>query len=61
LPGLTIPGQSAVRAALDLYVDLNISYGDALTAVEMAGRGLSEVVSFDRDFDRVPWLRRVEP
>ena len=61
LRGLALPGSPTIQDALDLYVQENVSYGDAFNAVEMARRGLTTVVSFDHDFDRVPWLTRIEP
>ncbi len=61
LPGLSIPGADLIRSALELYVRLNISYGDAFNAVQMSRRGMSEVVSFDKDFDRIPGITRIEP
>jgi uncharacterized protein len=61
LPGLLLPKKERIRRALDLYVEANISYGDAYHAVLMRDEGITEVLSFDRDFDRVPWLRRIAP
>lgn len=61
LPGLTVVGGDVVREALDIYVGRNVSYGDAINAVHMIERGIVEVVSFDRDFDRIPGLSRTEP
>jgi predicted nucleic acid-binding protein len=61
LDGLSVPGVSSVFDALDLYVSRNISYTDAFNAVEMMRRGVSQVLSFDRDFDRIDGLERIEP
>lgn len=47
--------------ALDYYVDQNISYADAYHAAWMLQEGVSEVYSWDRDFDRIPELTRIEP
>ncbi|HHS98562.1 MAG TPA: type II toxin-antitoxin system VapC family toxin [Chloroflexi bacterium] len=51
---------TAVRAVL-LFADLGIDFSDALIAAEMLRSGREEIYSYDRDFDRVPGLRRVEP
>ena len=61
LPGVVLPGKRRLRQAFDLYVTHNLPFGDAYHAALMASLGLAEIVSFDRDFDRIPGLRRVEP
>jgi predicted nucleic acid-binding protein len=61
LTGVVLPGKRRLRRAFTLYVDLNLPFADAYHAALAAGLGLTEVVSFDHDFDRVPGLRRVEP
>ncbi len=47
--------------ALDLYVERNIAFADAYHAVWMQRAGLTEVYSWDKEFDRVPSLTRIEP
>ena len=49
------------RRVFDLHADLNLSFADAYHAALIEQHGLEEIVSFDRGFDRVPGLRRVEP
>jgi predicted nucleic acid-binding protein len=49
------------KAAFDLYVDKNISFADAYHAAWMQRRNVTEVYSWDREFDRVPGLTRIEP
>jgi predicted nucleic acid-binding protein len=44
-----------------LYVEKNISFADAYHAVVMQKLNLTEIVSFDRDFDKLPTLKRIEP
>ncbi len=61
LPGIQLPGKRRFREVFDLYVDLRISFGDAYHAVTMRQMGLSEILSFDRELDRVPGVRRIEP
>jgi predicted nucleic acid-binding protein len=61
LPGLELPGKQHFREVFDRYVDLNISFADAYHSVLMDRLGLQEVVTFDRDFDRVPGIKRLEP
>jgi predicted nucleic acid-binding protein len=61
LPGIILPGKRRSRTVFIYYVDANISFADAYHAVMMEGLKLKEIVSFDRDFDRIPTIRRVEP
>lgn len=49
------------RMALDLYVTKNISYADAYNALWMQEKGVTEVYSWDTEFDRVQELTRLEP
>lgn len=61
LPGIALPGKRRPREVFDIYVDLNLPFADAYYAVLMRSLGTAEIVSFDRDFDRVPGIRRREP
>lgn len=61
LPGLVLPGKDRFRRVFDYYVDLNISFADAYHTVVMEDEGVTDIVTFDQEFDRVPSIRRVEP
>ena len=61
LPGIILTGKRRYRRIFDLYVNLNISFADSYHVVLMQQRSISDIVSFDREFDRVPGIRRVEP
>ena len=61
LPSLDVRGKSTVRRALDLYVELNVGFADAYHVALMEQLGIKEIATFDKDFDRVPGIRRVEP
>jgi predicted nucleic acid-binding protein len=61
LPGVILPGKRRLRRVFDLYVGRNIAFADAYHAVLMGQISIAEIVSFDREFDRVPGIRRVEP
>lgn len=61
LPGITLSGKQRLRRIFDLYVGSRLSFADAYHATLAIDLGSSEIVSFDRDFDRVPGLRRTEP
>lgn len=61
LPGIFLPGKRLFRAAFDLYVHHNLPFADAYFAAWMRHKGVSEIVTFDRDFDRIPGIIRREP
>lgn len=61
LPGVLMPGKRRFREAFNLYVNLNLPFADAYHAVLMKRLKTTEVVTFDRHFDRIPGLRRLEP
>ena len=59
--GITCDGKTELLQALALYEDKNIDFLDAFLAVKMANRGVRDVYSFDKHFDRLASVRRVEP
>jgi predicted nucleic acid-binding protein len=62
LRSLRIPRKRVVLRALELY-DLypHFDFEDALSLATMEQSGLTEIVSYGRDFDRVPGITREEP
>ena len=62
LRGLRLPQKRVYLRALDLYASAPfLDFEDALAVAHMEHRGLTEIVSYDRDFDRVTGLQRIEP
>jgi predicted nucleic acid-binding protein len=61
LPGIVLPGKRKFREVFRLYVERNISFADAYHVVLMQSLGLGRIISFDRDFNRIATLERVEP
>jgi predicted nucleic acid-binding protein len=61
LPGILLPGKRKFREVFMLYIEKNISFADAYHAVSMQKLNLTEIVSFDRDFDKLPTIKRIEP
>jgi uncharacterized protein len=59
---LALPNKRLYLAALDLYVERPyLSFADAFNVVYMRARGITEIYSWDTDFDRVGGVTRVEP
>ena len=61
MPNMHIPDRQLLLDALVIYEQENISYADAFNAVYMRGEGMTELYSWDAEFDRLPWLIRFEP
>ena len=61
LPGVVLPGKERFRRVFDHYVNLNVSFADAYHAVLMEDEGITDIVTFDREFDRIPHVQRIEP
>lgn len=59
--GLQLPSKSLWIDALDLFATQNIPFADAYNAVYLRSRGLSEIYSWDSDFDHIAGIRRVNP
>ncbi len=61
LPHLQLEQKPAVMAALELWELTKLDFPDCL-AVEMTQRmSLDAIYSYDRGFDRIPDIRRLEP
>lgn len=58
---LKLPRKDRLHEALDNYLQYNVSFADAYHAVLCIEEGLSPVLSFDHDFDRLAGITRVEP
>ena len=61
LPGIVLPGKRRFRKVFTCYSEQNIACADAYHPALMESLGLTHIVSFDRDFDRIPTVTRVIP
>jgi predicted nucleic acid-binding protein len=59
--GLEVIDLELLVQALSLYHEKNIDFADAMLTSFALSRGLSMVYSFDRHFDRIPGVTRIEP
>jgi predicted nucleic acid-binding protein len=61
LPGLKLTQRRMYLRAFDLYATYAIDFEDALLVAQMERQKVTEVYSYDRDFDQVDGVTRLEP
>jgi len=61
LQGLTFSDKEMALNALDIYVAKKIDWSDASAAIQMVQRDITEIYSFDKHFDRIDGIIRIEP
>jgi predicted nucleic acid-binding protein len=61
LRGFRLQDRRAVLKALDLYAATALDFGDAYLVTSLQRLGSRTVYSFDRDFDRIKEIQRLEP
>ena len=53
--------KDVLRVALVLFQEKNVDFVDAVIAAQMLSDGEFDIYSFDRDFDRIAGITRIEP
>ena len=62
LRGLVMPDKRACIRALDLYAQYPfLDFADSLGVAHMEAKGITDLLSYDKDLDRLPEVARVEP
>ena len=61
LQNIDVPDRTLILEALSIYVNHSISFVDAHHIASMRVLNISEIYSWDRDFDRFPGVTRIEP
>jgi uncharacterized protein len=61
LPDFQVDNKTQVMAALDLFSSTRVDFGDALIAAGMLLSSTPTLYSYDKDFDRLEGVARVEP
>ena len=59
--GLLLDDKEGVLSALGIFRARAVDFVDAYYAVWMQARGLRQIYSYDKDFDLIPGLQRLEP
>ncbi len=60
-PNIQVENHKVLTEALLLYSIKNIDFIDAYNAVYVKHKKLAEIYSYDEDFDKVEFVKRVEP
>jgi predicted nucleic acid-binding protein len=58
---LKIPDKKLISETLTLYSQKNIDYIDAYNSVFMSENDCGQIFSYDKDFDRIENIKRLEP
>jgi predicted nucleic acid-binding protein len=61
LPGIVLPTKRRMRETLSLYAMMNLPFPDAYHVVLMKQLQITEIISFDHEFDQLSDITRVEP
>ena len=56
-PKVKCKDENLVRKALDFYVKKNIPFGDAIIVSDVIENGINEILTFDRDFEGIKFLK----
>jgi len=61
LRGFKLSGREVYLRALDVYASSDLDFEDAIAVARMERHQLSEIYSYDRHFDQMSGLTRLEP
>jgi uncharacterized protein len=61
LSGITVELVDTFEQSVGFYLEKNVSFGDAFQVVYMKQKGINEIYSFDRDFDKIKDITRLAP
>lgn len=61
LRGIVLPGKRHYEEVFELYINLDLPFADAYHAALVKRAGERQVISFDRHFDQIPGIERIEP
>lgn len=61
LSGLKIENRRLLLLALDYYENSSVDWVDCINALLMKKKGLREIFSYDKHYDKFDWVTRREP
>ena len=59
--GIEVRKERDILLALTLFADMNVDFADALVSVHMDRTSVSDIVTFDKHFQRLPGVNRMSP
>jgi predicted nucleic acid-binding protein len=60
LKGLKLPHKNTYKRALAIYASSSLDFADALAIAHMERQKITEIYSFDTDFDRPAGIKRLD-
>lgn len=60
-PNLICPNKDLILSAIALSSEKNIDFIDAYNAFIIKDKGIDKIYSYDKHYDRIEWLTRLEP
>jgi len=61
LPGLKLSNRKKYLRALDIYALYSIDFEDAMAIAYMESKKVMQIYSYDKHFDRIKGIERLEP
>jgi predicted nucleic acid-binding protein len=61
LPGLHLPNKQLWPVIFDVFCEKRVDFVDAYHAVAMKRAGVTQIYSYDKDFDRIEGVQRLTP
>jgi len=58
--GLKLPSKRVYKKALELYAASQLDFPDALAIAHMMRQNITEIYSFDQDFDQMTGIKRID-
>jgi len=52
-PKVVIENKKTIEKALEIYINKNINFGDALIAAVVMNKGIKKIITFDKDFLKI--------
>lgn len=60
LPGVELPGKRLLRRTFELYLTTRLGFAGCYHVAVMERAGSDRILSFDRGFDAIEWIKRSE-
>lgn len=52
-PKVVLENKKTIEKALEIYINKNIDFGDALIAAVILNKGIKKIITFDKDFLKI--------